>query len=80
MKVSFSDWIRKNAEVKHRNLIEKIDRLKEKIEEVKKEVSVRTKNRAEGGRSENGIEQVGLNNFIARSEEGTRKQGKGRRK
>ena len=48
---------------------------KEKVEEVKKEVSGRPENRAEGGRSGNGIEQVRVNNFRARNEEGTGKQG-----
>ena len=51
-------------------MIEEVDRLKGKVE-VRKQVSVRPKNRIEGGRSRNGIEQVGLNNFRVRSEEGT---------
>ena len=55
-------------------MIEEVDRLKGKVE-VRKQVSVRPKNRIEGGRSRNGIEQVGLNNFRVRSEEGTGKQG-----
>ena len=37
---------------------EDVDRLKEKVEEVRKEVSDRPKNRVERGRSENRIEQV----------------------
>ena len=36
--------------------------------ELRNEVSVRPKNRAEGGRSKNGIEQVILNNVRSRSE------------
>ena len=57
------------AEVEDRNLRE----LKGKVEEVRKKVSVRPKNKAEGGRSENGIGQVRLNNVRTRSEEGTGK-------
>ena len=57
------------------NLKEEVDTLKGKIEEVRKEVRVRPKNRGEGGWSGNGIEQVGLNNVRARSEEGTGNQG-----
>ena len=53
---------------------QKFDRLKEKIEEERKEVSVRPKNKDEGGRIKNSIEQVRLNNVGARSEEGSRKQ------
>ena len=40
-----------------------------------KEVSVKLKNRVEGGKSGNGIEQVRLNNVRVRSEKGTGKQG-----
>ena len=32
-----------------------------KVEEIRNEVSVRPKNRAEGGKSKNKIKQVGLN-------------------
>ena len=39
-----------------------IDRLKRKVEVVRKEVGIRPKNRVEGGRSGNGTEQVRLNN------------------
>ena len=49
---------------------EEVDRLNGKVEKVRKQVSV------EGGRSGNGIEQVGLNNDRVRSEEGTGKQHK----
>ena len=42
--------------------------------ELRNEVSVRPKNRAEGGRSKNGIEQVTLNNVRGRSEEGPGRQ------
>ena len=52
-----------------------IDRLNGKEEEVRKEVSVRPKNRAEGGISWNGIERVILNNVRARIEEGIGNQG-----
>ena len=54
---------------------EEVDRLKGKVVEVRKKASVMPKNRSEGGRSGNGIEQVRLNNARARSEEGTGKQG-----
>ena len=40
---------------------EEVDRLKGKIEEVRKEASVRPKNRTKGG-SGNSMEQVSLNN------------------
>ena len=48
--------VRENVEV--RSLREEVDRLKGKVEEVRKEVSVRPKNRDEEGRSKNGIEQL----------------------
>ena len=47
---------------------EEVDRLKGKLEEVRKEVRVTPKNKAEGDRSENGTGQVRLNNTIAGSE------------
>ena len=53
---------------------EEVDGLKGKVEEVRKEVSVNPKNRAEGSRSGNGIEQVKLYNVRAKSEEGTGRQ------
>ena len=54
---------------------EEVDRLKEKIEVVRKEVSVRPKNRVKWDRNGNGIEQIKLNNIRVRSDEGTGKQG-----
>ena len=48
--------VREKAEVEARILREEVDRLKGKVEEVRKEVSVRPRNRIEGGRSGNGIE------------------------
>ena len=63
--------VREYAEVEARNLREEVDRLKEKVEEVRKEVSVRPKNRGVGCTSENGIGQARLNNVRARSEQGT---------
>ena len=66
---------REKAQVEARNLREEADRLKGKVEELRKENSVRPKNWAEGGRRGNGIEQVRLNNVWAKSEEGTGKQG-----
>ena len=60
--------VRENIEIEVRSLREEVDRLKGKVEEVRNEVSVRPKNRAEGGRSKNGIEQVILNNVRSRSE------------
>ena len=53
---------------------EEVDRLKEKIEEVGNYVCVRPKNRVEGGRTRNGLEQDRLNNIRA-SEEGLGKEG-----
>ena len=47
-----------------------VDRLKMKVEEVRKEASVRP-SRSEGGRSENWKWQFKLNNVRARSAEGT---------
>ena len=49
---------------------EDVDRLKRKVEVVRKEIIVRAKNRAGGDSSGNEMEQVRLNNVIARSEEG----------
>ena len=46
---------------------EEVDRLKGKMEEVVMEVSIRSKNRVEGGRNGNGIEQVRSNNVRVRS-------------
>ena len=54
---------------------EEVDSLKEKLEEVRKEVSVRPKNRDEGGRSGNGREHVRLNTVRTKSEGGTGNQG-----
>ena len=54
--------VRENAEVEARNLRKEVDRLKGKVEEVRKEVSVSPKIRIEGGRSGNRIEHVELNN------------------
>ena len=47
--------------VEARNLRKEADRLTGKVEEARQEVSVRPKNRAEGGKNGNGIEQVRLN-------------------
>ena len=66
--------VRGKVKVEARNLREFIDRLKGKAEEVRKEISVRPRNRAEGGRSGNGIDQIRLNNVRVRSEKGTGKQ------
>ena len=63
------------SEVEARNLKEEVDRLKGKVEEVRKEVSIRQKNRTEEGRSRNRIVQVRLNNDRVRSEDGRRMQG-----
>ena len=52
---------------------EEVNRLNGKVEELRKKVSVRPKNRIEEGRSENEIEQVRLNNVRSKSEEGTGK-------
>ena len=60
--------VRENVEIEVRSLREEVGRLKGKVE-VRKEVSIRPKNRAEGGRSKNGIEQVRLSNVRGRSEE-----------
>ena len=49
---------------------EELDILEGKVEEVKKEVSIRPKNRIEGGRSRNRIEQVGLSNDRGGNEDG----------
>ena len=54
---------------------EEVERLKGKIDEVRKEVNIKSKNRAEGGRSRNGVTQVRLNNVRAKSEKGLEKQG-----
>ena len=43
--------------------------------EVRKEVSIRPKNRVEGDRNGNGMEQVRLNNVRAKCEEETGKHG-----
>ena len=67
--------VTEKAEVEARNLREEVCRLNGKLEGVRKEVSVRPKNRAERGRSGNEIEQVRLNNVRCRSEERTGKQG-----
>ena len=58
--------VREKAKVESRNLREVVEG---KVEELRKEVSVRPKNINEGGRSGNGIEQVRLNNIIVRREE-----------
>ena len=58
-----------------RNLREEVDKIKVKVEEVRKQVSVKSKNRTEGGRSWNRLEQVIFNNVRARTEEGPGKQG-----
>ena len=49
---------RENVEVEVRSFREEVDRLKGKVEVVRKEICVRPKSRAEGGRSRNGMEQV----------------------
>ena len=54
---------------------EEVDRFKGKVE-VRKEVSVRPKERIERGISENRIEQVRLTNDRIRREDGGRMQGK----
>ena len=51
-----------------------IERLKGKVVEVRKVVSFRPKDRNEGGRRGNRIEQVRLNNLAVRSEERKGKQ------
>ena len=61
--------VREKAEVETRNLRKEADSLKRKVE-VRKKVSVRPKNRVEGGRSGNGTEQVKINNLTTKSEEG----------
>ena len=53
--------LREKAEVKARNLREEVDRLKGKVEEARKDISVRPKNRADGVRNRSRIEQVRLN-------------------
>ena len=53
---------------------EDVDRLKGKVGEVRKQVSVRPKNRVEGGKNRNGVEQDILNNFKIKNKEGTGKQ------
>ena len=53
---------------------EEVDKLKGKVKEVRNEVSVTPKNKVEGGRSKNGIEQVRLSNVRGRSEEGPGRQ------
>ena len=65
----------RRAEVEARNLREEVDNLKGKVEEIRKEVSVRPKNRVEGGRRGNGTKQIILNNTRTKSEERTGKQG-----
>ena len=45
-----------------------------KVGEVRKQVSVRPKNRVEGGKNRNGVEQDILNNFKIKNKEGTGKQ------
>ena len=47
--------------MKNRSYREEVNRLKRKVKVVKNEVSVRLKNRAEGGRTKNG-NKVRLNN------------------
>ena len=47
--------------MKNRSYREEVNRLKRKVKVVKNEVSVRLKNRAEGGRTKNGT-KVRLNN------------------
>ena len=76
--------IEKKAEVEARILRKEVDRLKGKVEEVRKEVDVRPKIRIELCSSRNRIEQVGLINDRVRSEDGREMQGewtkvKGRR-
>ena len=53
--------MRENIKVEVRSLREEVDRLKGKVE-VRKEISVRPKSRAERGRTKNGIEQDRLSN------------------
>ena len=64
--------VRENIEIEVRSLREEVDRLKGKVEEVRNEVSVGPKNRAERGRSKNGIEQIILSNVrgVKRDQEG----------
>ena len=62
--------MREKGEIKARNLREDVDTLKRKVEVVRKEIIVRAKKRAGGDSSGNEMEQVRLNNVIARSEEG----------
>ena len=62
--------VRGNTKAEARNLREELDRLKGKVEEVRKEVNVRSKNRVEGGRSGNETEHVRLD----KSKEGAGKQ------
>ena len=61
--------------IETRNLREEVNRLRGKVKEIRKEVSIRLKIRAEGGRNGNRIGQIRLNNYArTRSEEGTGKQ------
>ena len=53
---------------------DQVDRLKGKVEKVRKEVSVRPKNRVKGGRSGNWIKHDILNNVKTNSKEGTENQ------
>ena len=66
--------IRENVEVEAGNLREEVDRLKGKVEEVRIEISVRPKNKAEEVEVGFLIGQIRLNNVRTRSEEGTGKQ------
>ena len=68
--------VREKAEIEARNLRDEVDRLKGKLEKVRKRkgISFMPKNRVEGGRSEFGIGQVILDNVRAKSKEGTGKQ------
>ena len=50
---------------------DQVDRLKGKVEKVRKEVSVRSKNRVKGGRSGNGVKHDRLNNVKTKNKEGT---------
>ena len=49
---------------------EEVDRLKGIVEEVRKEVSVRSKIRTEGSSNKNRIKQVGFENNKVRNEDG----------
>ena len=62
-------------EIEGSDLREEVDMLKEKLEEVRKEVIARAKNKVEGGRNGSWIEHIRLNKVRSRREEGLGRQG-----